>query len=340
MKCCRMRYTEEQDQIIKEGVLRANQEGKNTKVWGEIAEKIGRTSDGVRKHAMDILNTHPVRENAQNYKPIWTHKDNEMGFIIVKLHEKNGKIVIVISDMHIGNKLFDKKAFEKIINFCVKKNLHVICLGDIFDVATTTGKTAVFDDGLTLNEATDYARLWLGKLSSTGLLDVIVLGNHSRRLWIIAGFDVEQDLASQLKVPFTILGVITYQLMEGKTMTDSFSIGIHHGIGGGRMAGAPLNSAEKITNILSGCDCILVGHSHKLLAGYQYREIVTNGVVKRQRMAIAVNGSFLNYEGSYAEAMALTPSPKGFIALHLNGRNNDKNILNPPGLTVQSIPLD
>ena len=238
---------------------------------------------------------------------------------------------MVLTDMHIGSKQFQAAKFEHCVNRALRNKTHVLCLGDVYDCATLGGKTPQFDEAMTLQEAMTYGRTWFGKLAEAGLLDAIVRGNHGEREYRSVGFQPEEDLAATLHVKsLGFSGVVFYECGDkGKDKTRAvFSVYCHHTAKGGEREGAAINAVADLTKICEGADFYIGGHTHQLDAKpLQRTRISTQGngnrLVTKQPWLVCC-GSFLGWDGSYAEAHQRPQAPCGYATLHLRRKDDDR----------------
>jgi hypothetical protein len=207
----------------------------------------------------------------------------------------------------------------------------VLCLGDVYDVATRDSKTPPVDQAMLLGDAIKYAREWFGRLAKAGLLDTIVRGNHPERLYNYAGIHLEDDLCETLGVkPLGFSGVVAYECGKGdqEGTRSTFTVYAHHTIQGGRTAGAALNACAGLMSIVQGCDYYVAGHSHQLVTkpvdrytpNVRQSHRAKNMIVRHSRWLVC-SGSFLEWDLSYAEAHGYQPSPPGYVILHLDRRD-------------------
>lgn len=254
-----------------------------------------------------------------------------MIYLQVEIPEPVGYI-IPISDLHFGDKAFkdiSKKKLQGYIKWVKEnKNARVVLMGDLFNVSTRDSKTSPFEQ--TDNEFDKVVALFEPiKSQIVGAID----GNHENRLIDFANFSIMNTFCQRLSVPYMgISGIIEFRVGKkppvksgpdkGKPCWQQYYYGyFHHSTGGGSLAGGGLNRAEKLRNIVEGVDFYCVGHNHGIFAKPQevfYPQTHSKEVGKRRYWLIGC-GSYLQYEGSYAERGMLTPQKLGSPRIRLSG---------------------
>lgn len=224
-------------------------------------------------------------------------------------------IIIPIGDLHIGDPAFRSCGYKKVKGYIdwVKEhpNARIILGGDIFNCATRDSKTSPF--GNKDNEFELATKLfWDVKEQIAGA----VCGNHENRLVDFANFDIMNAFCQRLEIPYMgYSGVINFKVHKEPDgyYRHNYFIYVHHTTGGGGSQGGAINRVEKMSDIVEGCDAYLGFHSHKLIATpvTKYYPSIKNTHYKleEKRVWYISCGSFLEYDGSYAE-MKMMPMQK------------------------------
>lgn len=245
--------------------------------------------------------------------------------LVIKQLSQDSVDIIVLSDSHIGSKWFNIDRWQYAIEVARKEKMRVLFDGDLLDVATITSKTPPWDQAMNLHDAMSYARNSLKPIVSQ--IDDAVGGNHGARLYRFAGMDPEQEVWEGMGVNYAdASGVIQYRLGTTNPKQgdrNSFSLYLHHTASAGRLAGSGLTAVERLLSCYEGADVYLGGHAHKLDAGAIKRARIhgggngKTGRITEDVVWLACCGSFLDWQGGYGERNALSPSPLGYIVVHL-----------------------
>jgi hypothetical protein len=243
--------------------------------------------------------------------------------LVTKALPQTAVDVMVLSDSHIGSKWFNTEKWQYAIDLARKTKMRVLFDGDLLDVATITSKTPPWDQAMNLHDAMAYARNSLEPIATQ--IDGAVGGNHGARLYRFAGVDPEQEVWEQMQVPYMdASGVMQYRLGTHNAVAGdrgTFSIYMHHTASAGRLAGVGLTAVERLMTLYEGADVYVGGHAHKLDAGVVSRSRMHGGAkgdhITEDVVWLACCGSFLNWSGSYGERSALSPSPIGYVIVHL-----------------------
>jgi hypothetical protein len=243
--------------------------------------------------------------------------------LVVKALPQNAVDIMVLSDSHIGSKMFNTTAWQYAIDVAKTNHMRVLFDGDLLDVATITSKTPPWDQAMNLHDAMAYARNSLEPIATQ--IDGAVGGNHGERLYRFAGMDPEQEVWDRLQVPYLdASGVIQYHLGKHNPLAGdrgTFDLYMHHTASAGRTAGIGLTAVERLMSCYEGADIYLGGHAHKLDVGIVSRSRIHGGAkgnhITEDVVWLACCGSFLNWQDGYGERRAMPPSPLGYIVVHL-----------------------
>ncbi len=222
-----------------------------------------------------------------------------------------------------------------------KKNAYFLGMGDYDDLASTSERTLLSDKKFhestleTLDNLYKKNTLKLAKELEfmRGKLIGLLGGNHYAELQ--SGINTDQLLADHLNTKF--LGVAAFIRLSISSDTKhrgSYSIDIfaHHGRGSGQLAGATINSVEKMMNIAEA-DIFLSGHDHQ--KGVRPIEKLTlsegNGGLRlsKRKIMLGRTGSFLKgyveNHASYIVDIAARPTELGVIKIEITPRRIQKD---------------
>lgn len=255
----------------------------------------------------------------------------------MKVIEKNlgqdiDKITIIpISDVHIGDKTANLKAFREVIEQIKNEpNTFTILNGDLCNIALKNSKSDVYNDELTPMEQVLQIIKFLEPIKDKIL--VMSNGNHEDRITKDTSIDVLYLVAKQLHLEQVYSPSWWYLYLsfgKNKAKGDNrkllYTISGYHGFGGGSTTGAKANKVKKMSQVVLA-DIYLMSHVHEpintkgviFVPDYQHKSIV------KKEMYYCISNSFVEYEGSYAEKMGLIPSNTGINEIVLDGTK--KNI--------------
>ena len=231
--------------------------------------------------------------------------------------------IIPISDVHIGDKTANIKAFRDVLERIKNEpNTFTILNGDLCNIALKTSKSDVYSDELTPMEQVLQIINFLEPIKDKIL--VMSNGNHEDRITKDTNIDILYLVAKQLKLEQIYSPSWWYLYLSfGKTNKNRpalYTISGYHGFGGGSTTGGKANKAKKMSQVVLA-DVYLMSHVHEpintkgviFVPDYQHKSIV------KKEMYYCISNSFVEYEGSYAEKMGLIPSNTGINEIVLDG---------------------
>lgn len=240
------------------------------------------------------------------------------------LGEKVEKITIIpISDVHIGDKTTNLKAFKEVIERIKNEpNTYTILNGDLCNIALKNSKSDIYSDELTPMEQVLQIIKFIEPIRSKVL--VLSNGNHEDRITRDTSIDVLYLVAKQLHLEDVYSPSWWYLYLSfgntNKNRPAVFTISGYHGSGSSQTSGAKLNRVKKMGQVVLA-DIYLMSHVHEpiqtkgviFIPDYQHKSIV------KKEMYYCISNAFVEYEGSYAEKMGLIPSNNGITEIELDG---------------------
>jgi len=228
-----------------------------------------------------------------------------------------------ISDIHIGNRAFDKKAFKEYLADSDKKT-YFIGIGDLYDAIVVndiryqksidaTGGDDVIDKQIDIG--IELLKPYRDRIIGLGV------GNHERTVIKRCGTDMIKRTCQKLGVPnLGYSGLIRLMFSQNNTRTRTIIVRYHHGWGGGsRTIGADLTKFSRDVAYWDA-DIFLYGHVHKL----QTDEIPRLGLSAEKLYAkpkvICICGTFLktyldSTDATYSEVAGYPPTTVGGLTL-------------------------
>ena len=215
--------------------------------------------------------------------------------------------VVFIGDCHYGSPQFDKKRFENMLAYCLENRLYVFLMGDLIEVGTKTSVgSGVYEQEFV--GQTQFERMvdMLTPLAEEKLILGTLGGNHCKRIYIATGVNIAKMFARELRVPY--LGDACWnQFRVGKQIYTIYSL---HGRSGARFDGTALLALERISASFNG-DLVVCGHSHKCINSIVITQDVRYNQVIEHKKHLLITGSYLKYDGGYAQEAGLSISKLG-----------------------------
>jgi hypothetical protein len=253
--------------------------------------------------------------------------------------KRNFCYLLPIGDVHCGSAQSDLKKFEGYLDWAKSEKAYIFLMGDLYDTVTKDGVSDLFDCNMNLREAKHYLRDRLRPVKD--LIVGAVVGNHEQRLVRFAGCDLIEDLCDDLSIPYCGFSAVLHigvghnarkngeKEWEGSRI--SYTGYFHHTTGGGATPGGKLNRVYKLTDLFEGADFLVGAHNHLEAAAPidRYRLHATKegkSMLKADKVFLIDSGSFLNWDGSYAEQQGLPPSHTGCPRIRLDGLRHDVHV--------------
>jgi hypothetical protein len=250
-----------------------------------------------------------------------------METIALNVPEKEA-FIVPIGDVHIGDVNFGKEGQTRLkekLDFVRKhKNAYIFLMGDILNVATTASASAVFEQNQGLSEQIETAYNMFKDFK--GRIIGGISGNHENRMHKFAGYNPMMTLCSRLGCKYLGYSAVTFITVGKKNNNSRMYVGyFHHTTGGGSTPGSALNRIDKLRNIVVDADFYVGGHSHTqveagvgaIRADRRHKKVVF------MRQELINSGSYLEWDGGYAEEKQLQPSRLGSPIIILRDQNGN-----------------
>lgn len=227
--------------------------------------------------------------------------------------------LVFIGDTHYGSPQFDQPRFLAMLAYCLKNNLYVMLMGDLLETATRTSVGAgVYEQNETPDNQFNQMCDWLTPLANKNLIVGAHIGNHEERIYKESGFNVTKAMCRQLKIKY--LGDACWT--ELSVGTEKYILYTLHGRTGSRFDGTALLALERISTSFFA-DLVAMGHAHKLITSSVLIQRVISGTVKEFKKYLLITGSYLKYDGGYAQAVGLPMSKLGSPKVKFFGKKHD-----------------
>lgn len=249
------------------------------------------------------------------------------------LHKFNAPIVVYpVSDVHFGALEHNEKEWT---NFCKMieetPNAFMVLGGDLINNSIRTSIANPFDETVRPREQKKRMVEFLQPIAHKILC--VVPGNHEARSTKEADVDLTYDICAKLNIEDVYRENIAFmKLSLGERKRDgcpiaSYTFAVTHGTGGGIYTGATVNRNERFGNVIDGCDCLIVGHTHKGTVSKPSKIVIdpNNNHVSIKPYTVISSVSWLNYGGYAARKMLLPANVADPQRLYLS-MNERKNI--------------
>jgi hypothetical protein len=216
------------------------------------------------------------------------------------LKVKSGKDyaeMIFMGDTHLGSRNFNKEKFTAMLQYCLKKKIYVLLMGDMLESATRDSIGAgVYEQEGTVQNQYELMVEWLIPLAKAGLILGIHTGNHEERIFNSTGYNVIKAMAKELGISY--LGDACWSVF--KVGNQRYSVRSFHGRSSSRYDGTVLLAAER-ASVSFNSDVFAMAHAHRCVNGYYIRERIVGNRVVQHKQFVVVTGSYLDYHEGYYE---------------------------------------
>jgi hypothetical protein len=244
--------------------------------------------------------------------------------------QEDSSYLIPIGDIHLGDKSFGGEGERKLKGYLdwVKErpNAYIFIGGDLFNVASRLSKTSPFEtDCNEYQRAIELFEPYKDKI--IGAID----GNHENRMIDMFGVSPMQAFCMALKIPYCGWSAMVRfgvgKREDSNRYRQNYFVYLHHTTGGGATVGGKLNRVAKLREVVEGMDVLCGFHNHQLAAAPQdvFYPSMQGGIMKR-RIWFVDCGSYLSWEGSYAEKGMMTPAKIGSPRIRFDGGENHHDV--------------
>jgi predicted phosphodiesterase len=248
-------------------------------------------------------------------------------FELIQHHfpERNDIKIYPISDVHLGAAEHLTREWEL---FCQRvknePNSYIILGGDLINNATRNSVSNIFEETMRPREQKKVVVKMLEPLRDKILC--AVSGNHERRNRDVDN-DITYDIMCKLDLEHLYRENIAFvKIQIGRQNGDgvrnpTYILTVTHGNGGGILTGGAVNRNERFGYVLDGCDCLVVGHTHKPFVTQPSKIKIDpyNNRVSVQPFKVVSMSSWLGY-GGYAAQKMMLPTSHAPQIITLNGK--------------------
>lgn len=230
--------------------------------------------------------------------------------------------LIPLGDVHLGAKTCEVDHFLGTVEYIKESGAMVILMGDLAECASKHSVGAGWvEQTMTPQDQLDALEEILKPIAPQIL--ALIQGNHEYRIWRQAGMDFSKVLAKLIGV--TYVGYSCF--LKLKVRRFNYIIHAQHGASSAWYPHTKLTAAMR-TAQHTDADVYLYGHVHELLSLKVPRRTLDlrSRTVKRDKKYFVLTGSFLGYEGSYAEMKNMYPTQTGVAKLKFYGDRWDVHV--------------
>lgn len=256
----------------------------------------------------------------------------------INLNKENPKLknkdveIITISDLHIGDPLFDKAHFMTMRNYIRDtENAYCILNGDLINNATKNSVSDSYGEELSPMQQIALLIDYLQPIKDKIL--IATNGNHEMRSYKESGIDImalvmrELGLKDRYSEDAYYLFLYFGTKASGRVTDMVYTIYGKHGLGSGGTSGGKINKLIKMAETCYA-DLYITSHLHQTIATSLDFILpdYANQSVSQKTMKFLMSNSCLNF-GSYGERFNLRPSSKEFTKAILNHKERKINII-------------
>jgi len=278
----------------------------------------------IRKHQKEVAMLNSLEQ--------YVGKDKQGGKII-RLNrarlDSNGKgyaELLFFGDAHHGHPGCDIERAQGNIDYCVKKHIYVLGMGDYVEAGLRTSiGDSVYMQTLNPQEQMYFMLDMLKPLADAGLLIGLHIGNHEGRILKATSVNIASLMARMLNVPY--LGYACWNLAY--VGNQSYTIYSLHGSSGSRYVYTKLKALVDIAHNFDA-DILAMAHVHELAD----EAILVQQVDKKRKVVIErkkfllLTGSYLRYDDSYAQEKGYPMGKLGSPKVKLFSEKHDIHISN------------
>lgn len=254
---------------------------------------------------------------------------SDFEMITHKFDKNNDLHIYPISDVHLGAAEHMEREWGDFCNNLLQDpNGYAVIGGDLLNNCTRSSVSNIFEETLRPRE---QKRLMVEMLLP--IRDRIlcaVTGNHERRSMKDADDDPTYDIMCKLDKEHLYRENIAFvKIQIGKKSGDgaknpTYVLVVTHGAGGGMLTGGAVNRNERFAYVLDGCDCLVVGHTHKPFITQPAKIKIDpyNNKVTVRPFKVVSSTSWLEW-GGYAAQKMLQPTSHAPQMITLRGNKKE-----------------
>lgn len=247
-----------------------------------------------------------------------------MKTIKANLGKQNQIQIVVLGDLHVGDKLCDIDLIKETIEYIrTRKYCYAILNGDLMNNALKTSKSDSYVESMTMADQQEMLIDLLLPIKDKIL--VMTTGNHEYRTNLLAGINPLKPVAIALGIKDKLVDSsyildLSFGTVKGDRPIKYTVFGIHGGDGTGKRIGITANALQDMANVVCNADLYIHSHTHNQIS-YSDAVYVFNKpkhrIEEHQRTYYNAN-AFLKY-GGYAEQKGYRLTDRSPSVIVING---------------------
>jgi hypothetical protein len=227
--------------------------------------------------------------------------------------------VMFVGDCHVGSPQFDEERLLANLNYCFKNSIYIFLTGDLVECSTRHSVgCGVYEQKFPVEIQHEKVVERLRPLANKGLIIGSLSGNHSERVFKEVGFNISKALCRELDIPY--LGDACWnKFIVGSESYDIYAL---HGRSNARFDGTALLAVERISSSFF-CDMLIHAHMHKCCNSIVLQQKIVHGQVVEHKKHLLITGSYLKFDGGYAQTAGLPPSKLGSPKVRFYSNRHD-----------------
>lgn len=227
----------------------------------------------------------------------------------LQVNSKGYAPLLFFGDLHWGSAQCQIKQAKAMLDWALKEKVYTLLMGDLLEMSLRDSVGhGVYQQKLNPQEQVEEMIALLQPLADAGLIIGLHTGNHEERITKGTGIDIMKMMSKVLKVPYC--GYACWHLI--KVGEQNYTMYSTHGSSNSTQSYTKLNAALKIGYFLNS-DIIAYGHTHELSTAtriIQQIDMRSKTIVEKKQY-IVMTGSYLGWEGGYAQVKGLPISKLG-----------------------------
>lgn len=228
--------------------------------------------------------------------------------------------LVIISDIHYGNKNHDTKRFKYFMDsFYKDKDIYILGNGDFIEGATKHS-VGYYDQIETIDKQVDYIVKKFKPFVDENRFIGFIRGNHEMRSLKDGGVNIAERMCNELEIKYLGDGAFLNFLVKKRNHKRGRNYGgyVTHGSSGARTRMGKMRVCEQLSYWVEA-DLYAYGHVHSLDSSKGFKYIVKPNSITEKEPVFILTGHYLEYLGSYAQQKNYRPSgPAGSPKIKLH----------------------
>lgn len=240
----------------------------------------------------------------------------------VLLNTKQDRVrIIPFGDIHVGAEECDWNKVERELVYILKTpDCYLIGMGDYMDCASKMVRKGpnIFESILSPMQQYEKILNAFKPLAEEGKVLGLLTGNHEGWISEDSGMDIVAMLCMALDVPYLGSACDLVINVNGQRYTGY----VQHGSSAAKLGATKIAAMMNATREIYA-DFFCYGHVHQVAATKCARRLEG----KEYKSYYVLTGHFLKWEGGYAQAFGISPSPTGVAKMYLFADRKDIHVI-------------